>query len=458
MESRGQERDCSIVELKNLSEWVANLQESDIPESILGRARWVLVDDLGAILGGNTETQVIYVRDKLVHPQSQGVATIWGPGFPMTDPLTAAEINGMAGCWLELDEGYRLAISHAGIYALPGLLALAEEQGSTVGEVLTALVAGYEVGARLAEAWQFTPLTVHPHGVFSSIATAAACSRLIRAGAEATFQAMLAAAALTIASPFELATQGALVRNVWTGVGASLGLKALYYVESGMLGTATTMYTVFHDLYGASYQAKALDQELGTRFAIEHGYHKAYACCHGAHSALEALLAVRERYSQAIPRKIVVKTHPEGMSLKEKHPKTTLGAKFSLAHAVAATWTLGTGGRMAFVQDTLANEQIEQLRERVVMESIDGVGSPPYDCPAHVAVFFDNGEVHEAFAPCAKGDPPKPFSEEELCKKFIETASGVVASSLHIPRALLHLPAGASVSEVAKVLRDGGKE
>src|ERR671933_793717 len=131
-------------ELPDFAEWAANLEYESFPKEVLAKARLVLLDDMGAVLGAGDEPELKAYRQKYLAISSRPEATVLTRGFPMTDRFSAAELNGMAGCWLEVDEGYRLATSHEGIYAIPALIAVTESQGLTARELLEGLVVGYE--------------------------------------------------------------------------------------------------------------------------------------------------------------------------------------------------------------------------------------------------------------------------------------------------------------------------
>lgn len=449
------EKEECVRELRALSAWIAGLSYRDIPEDVLHHARRVFIDDLGSAIGGTGEHETKTLQAMLSRGKSSGGSTILCRGFPKTDLFSAAEINGMAGCCLELDEGFGLAISHAGLYTVPGLLALAEDVDATVAGFLTALVAGYEVGARLGEAWEFKPVTIHPHGVFVGVALAAAGAKLLGADAEGVFAALTTAAALTVASPFDQATYGALIRNAWSGVGASLGLKALFFARDGVLGLPETVYSTFHDVYCADYMPGRFGNGLGERWAIGYGFHKAYACCHGAHSALDALLAIHSRLNapKETPEAILVETHEEGMTLPDANPTTTLGAKFSLPHAAAAAWLLGTGGKDAFTADTLANPEIVELRKRVELRELDAADYPDCMGPCRVTVVFADGRRESEFVECATGDAPKPITDAMLFAKFSETTRGVLPEGEGLAEAIFALPPTAKVAQITDMLR-----
>ena len=94
------------------------------------------------------------------------------------DRFSAAVANGAAADWCELDEGYRRATCHAGLYVIPALIAEAEATGASTEEILRALVLGYEVAARFARAFPPKVLVLHPHASLAAIGAAAGVGAL----------------------------------------------------------------------------------------------------------------------------------------------------------------------------------------------------------------------------------------------------------------------------------------
>ena len=439
----------SYQEIQDFSNWVVSLSYHDLPETTIKRARMVLLDNLGAILGGSIAPEVMEFRNYSSIGSSSGESTVLCSDFPKTTTTLAAQLNGIAGCWEELDEGYRLATSHAGIYTIPTLLAIAEEMDATMEEVITALVVGYECGARFAEAWKFPAFSLHPHGVFVTITSAVVGAKLKGYSVEEIQNAILTASTLTIASPYDHAVKGALARNLWTGIGAASGLNALMAVKSGITGIPSSVESVFSDIYKAEFVPTAMTSLLGQKFAINSGYHKLYACCQYAHSAIDALLSIRERNRNNIHNilKIEVRTHPKALSLREVHPQTTLGAKFSLPHIMSAVWLTGTGGREAFTKATITNPEITSLRDNIYLKEIDNI-LPPYDRPSEVIVYFNNGKHDSELMMSATGDPEKPMTIEMIVNKYIETVSPIIGNPKEVADFILE----ASVNEKIKIL------
>src|SRR5204862_1431941 len=126
---------------------------------------------------------------------------------------------------------------------------------------------------------------------------------------------------------------------------------------------------VYSTVHGGTADPERLTANLGSEWGILDGYMKVYACCQHLHSTVEALLAMREASSTEAPLddidEIAVETHPLALPLVNPRPTTTLGAKFSLPHAVGAVLATGSGGAEAFMSGTLADPMIARLRDRV---------------------------------------------------------------------------------------------
>ena len=63
---------------------------------------------------------------------------------------------------------------------LRDLLEDAEARGATLGEVVRALVIGYEVAGRFARAFPFKKLVLHPHASLAAVGAAAGVAALRR--------------------------------------------------------------------------------------------------------------------------------------------------------------------------------------------------------------------------------------------------------------------------------------
>src|SRR5688572_16748528 len=154
-----------------------------------------------------------------------------------------------------------------------------------------------------------------------------------------------------------------------------------------------------------------------------------YACCQRAHSAAEAVLELRRQ----LPRdgaldqidEIVVETHRLALKLTNAVPATTLAAKFSMPHIVAAALTFGEAGARAFFSDTLAHAGIAELRGKVRMAPYLPERAAPHDRPARVHVHLRDGGVLSSECLSAAGGPDRPFGDEVVMDKMAQLTASV---------------------------------
>jgi 2-methylcitrate dehydratase PrpD len=239
--------------------------------------------------------------------------------------------------------------------------------------------------------------------------------------------AVTGGASMSFAGPFDTAVEGALVRNAWTSAGAWLGLRAADWAEAGIGGNDVTPYDVFVGAYKTNAKPDALVAGLGDTWSVTNGYHKVFACCGYAHSAIEATLEVLGRMQKKKEEiaEIVVETAPGGQALRNAEPETVLAAKFSMPHAIAATVQLGTAGARAFTQDKLEDAEIARLRKRVRLQPYSDIKPAPNDRPARVTMRFNDGAEMSAVVESARGGADKPFDEPTLLSKLAENAGAV---------------------------------
>ena len=428
--AQAEEQDRRAVEsatvdgVKDLSRWAATVEFDDLPDEVRRRAALVLADNLAAVVAARDEPEVRPLHDQLLNAGAAAEATVFRGGQSRTDRYSAAVANGAAADWCELDEGYRKAPCHGGLCVLPALWAEAEADAHTVRELLRALVIGYEVVTRFARGFPFEDLTLHPHGTLPAIGAAAGVAAVRRRSPEAFLDAVAGASTMVVPGPFNHAVKGALVRNVWAGVGAWIGLRSVDWAGFGISGAASSPYDVFVGGLGAEARPDELTAEVGRSWGIADGYHKIYACCQYSHAAVEAQEALLARRpdveaSRDIER-IIVETHWRGLTLDNPRPATSLAAKFSLPHIMAAASHLGHAGAEAFSAATLDDPAIAALRDRVELRRYEPELPWPEDRPARVTWIPRTGEPLEAECKSARGGPDRPFAPSEILDKVRE--------------------------------------
>ena len=212
--------------LSRLTLFVGRTRLEDIPSEVLQRTQQILVDTLPVIAWGMREPQPsALARQQLTGQNECGGAWVIGAGRTGA-ALDAAMLNGIAGAWLDFDEGNFLANGHPGIQVIPAALAVAQEQHQSGGELLATIALAYEVVARIGMATQ-TKLIVNPHGTFGVVGSALAVARLKGMPAEQLRGLASLAASCCMATNRHTMLHGATVRNWYAGHSGFMGQMAV---------------------------------------------------------------------------------------------------------------------------------------------------------------------------------------------------------------------------------------
>src|SRR5687768_14617776 len=130
---------------RHLADWAAATDFHALPGEVASRAARVVAENLAAIVAARDEPEVAAFHRILVERGGLAEATLFRGGRVKADRVSAAVGNALAADWLELEEGYRKASCHAGLFILPALLAEAEASRLPMKEVLRAVAVAYEV-------------------------------------------------------------------------------------------------------------------------------------------------------------------------------------------------------------------------------------------------------------------------------------------------------------------------
>src|ERR1700709_875424 len=168
-------------ETATLAAYVADLKFPDIPPEVLERAKVLTLDFLGGAIRARRDAESTPSLLKMLEALSldgKGDSTVFGDSRTWT-PAVAALLNGALGHSLDFDATHADSSLHASAPVVPAAFAVGELVNASGREVLTAIVAGYEVCCRLGNA--LDPHSHYKRG-FHPTATAGTHGPAARAG------------------------------------------------------------------------------------------------------------------------------------------------------------------------------------------------------------------------------------------------------------------------------------
>lgn len=431
---------ATVSALQRLCSWASTVRFEDLPRRVVERACLVLADTVGVALAGARELPAGRLRESMLagglvgrqEPGYGALATVLAPGLPRAPVEDAVFLNATAAGFLELDEGSR-PTGHPALHVAPAVLGWSEALGAGGPELLTALVVGHEVQARIQWAVTFRP-EVHPHGNMGVVAAALGLARLFKWDPRSMLAAAGAAGAFALATTWDQCLAGADVRNAWAGLAGRLAATAIRLVEAGFASAPEALETVFGRVLGSDWKPEALDRDLGRHWYILDDYFKFHAACALTHPVLDALgdaLGAEHRsgvYPPFTParlirpdqiRKVRVGVPERNLRLAVKPVARDLSVKFSIPYAVAAYLVFGSATPRSFQGARLSDPSVQGLMDRVeVVADPDLIGKWPGEHGAWVELYLSDGRVLRGRCQNPYGSPTNEPDTADLRAKF----------------------------------------
>jgi 2-methylcitrate dehydratase PrpD len=417
-----------------LAEFVANTSYSRLPGEVIKEAKRRIADVVGIGLSGATSKVGENITRYSVAKGGAGSASIWGTG-QKTTPAYAALANGSMTFHLELDDVHRTSHTHPGVCVIPAALALCEQKGLSGKELLAAVVAGYDVLIRIGMG--VSP-SIYVDRVFLAPGTlgvfgAAAAAAKLQGLSPAEIAGVIGTSSyLGPIAPFESFSKGAPAKETIMGWCGMLGIAAVDLANYGFPGPTTAIEGEFGYCKAVSerYDLSRITSKLGEVFEIMNTGVKPYACCRQHHSAIDAVLEIREKEGLA-PGKIKsirCRTFKVASRGSDKHPKTIGAAKYSAPYTIAVTFLFGKAWREQYTLELINDPVVSGLAAKVEV-SADADLEKLYDekWPAIVEVETLDGRIFQARRDIPKGEPEYPVSDAELRQKFMSLAADAVS-------------------------------
>ncbi len=410
--------------LDTFSHFAAEINYEALDSDLHEQVGWILADTVGAIVAGSAEPEL---RSLAARQAPGSAALLVGLGRRATAEV-AALINGTAGTFLEMDEGNRFSRGHPAIHVIPAALALSQERAVSAPVFLSALVTGYEVGSRLGAASALRG-AMHPHGTWGTLGAATACARIAGLDAKGMRETLNISSSLCTASSKKTMLEGGLVRNVYAGLSNRNGLLALQLAECGFTGEHDGLSSLLGKIISEKFDSVGLIEGLGSQWHLMRNYFKLHSCCRYNHGTLDAIDQLASRGTlpaHADIDRIDVTSYNLAAELKDKAPRNTLAAKFSLPFAVATRLVNNSSALSSFTWDAVRDPVVLALAQKVeVSEDPAMTLRLPLERPARVVITLHDGRQVSGEAGVNRGDDTAPYSREELRQKFMDLTQRV---------------------------------
>jgi 2-methylcitrate dehydratase PrpD len=330
--------------------FAAGLRFEDIPEPVWRKALDHVIDALGCGLAGTGSTLSRQFLAVLAQEAGPGPCPVLG-GAASLGPASAAFANAMAINALDFDDGLEedgKGLGHPGATIIAAALSAAFLRPVSGRDFLTAVVAGYEVNARLIHAIQ--PGLARFRQVYGvcqhqGIGGAVAFGRLQDLDAAGMANALGFAgtlANLPSLRKYNWDSRPLVSFKDFVAPAAESAVRAVRLHQGGLTGAADVLdgdTGLWRMLGSDRYAPDLLTQGLGRSWSLDMATIKPWPTCRWMHCSLASLAALAQDHPLGAGNVARVTVHAaEGLlrDFMDARPLTMVDAQFSLPYAIAA--------------------------------------------------------------------------------------------------------------------------
>ena len=420
---------------KQLADFAAELRFDDLPDDVVAHAKLCVLDTVGCGLFGSTLPWTRILDETLATVDPGGRASVWGKERTLSAPH-AALVNGAAVHGYELDDLHQRSIVHPGSVVVPAALALAEHTGGVSGRTLiTAIVAGYEVAARVGESLGVAHLLAgwHPTGTHGAVGAAAAAGSVL--GLDPVHMRHALGVSGSQAGGLMAAQYGSMVKRFHAGRAAQSGVYSGLLAANGYTGILDMLenpYGGYCSTFSPSHDADTLTAGLGTEWQTRRVGFKPYSTNGSCHPTIDALLELRFaegiRPADVSEVDIHVSTATKLHVGWEYEPSSVTAAQMNLPYIVSVVLADGDAFVNQFTEERIHDPDLvrESRKVRVTAdEAIDARG----DALRHATrlrVTLTDGRVLHAERDHAHGSAHDPLSAKDVADKYTKLATKVL--------------------------------
>jgi len=399
---------------------IDTIQRSRIPSEVVVRAKHSLLDYLAVTCAG-----AMFQKEKLekfftfAQPE-EGAFRAVGTGKNLA-LKEAVFLNGLNGHALDFDDGTNAGIIHLGSPIFSLLIPLSQRYGTSVEEMLKAVVVGYEASFTMAISIQpgHKAMGYHATGTCGTLGATLAASYMLGFTEEERFRAFQAAC-VAASGMLKVLDDGSELKPYNVAKTALLSLTALQMAKAGFEGHPDPLGgRGFFKMMTGREDVELRPVLEGGTYAIMKSYTKPYASCRYTHPAVEAAIRLRQKVDPADVESIDIRTYDLAV-VGHDHTEIpgSYSAKMSIPYATAAGLLYGKAGLQEFSEDVIREGTVTDLAKKITVHADEALSAAfPGIQAAEVTITTRDG-LYKERVDFPKGEPENPMSEEEFRERY----------------------------------------
>ena len=416
---------------KNLSQKCHAIKYEDLPDEVIDRTKYLLLDYIGVAARGalSESSQPVFdlIRDL---DKSQDGAMVIGTNIRVNSPLAALG-NGTAAHSLELDDVVNEASLHPAVTIMAAALASVHGKPCSGKELIASIVAGYEVAIKLGVA--LDPAAhyargFHPTGTCGTLGAAVTAAKILGLDPKGISNA-LGIAGSQAAGSMEFLADGSYTKRLHAGWAAHSGIMAALLAQNGFSGPSTIIEgkSGFLHAYSPRSDADKVLKNWAEPYEVMRTSIKPHACCRYKQGPIDGILKImRENRLKAadietvnlgiLKAGITIVARPEEL---KSNPQSIVDAQFSMPFGAAVAILYGQASLDEYSLQNIQSAQIKAMMDRIhCAEDPDLETEFPRKWPASVTIGIKDGPEYRTRIEYPKGDPENPLTWDELIAKF----------------------------------------
>ncbi|WP_122664242.1 MmgE/PrpD family protein [Pseudomonas viridiflava] len=423
---------------RTLAQFAAGLTLDSVPTALREQIKLHLIDALACGLASTRSELAATFQRHCIEEYAAGPCALLGSSVRLA-PVGAALFNGMAINALDHDDGLEVdgrGMGHPGASLVAAALSGVWQRKASGRELLEALIAAYEINARVISAVQ--PSIERFRQVYGvcqhqALGAAVAFGKLMQLDAAGLENALGLAGTLTplpSLRKYNWESRPLVSFKDFTAPAAEAGVRAVRLQQHQWVGAQAVLdgdQGLWRMLGSDQFDPHLLVADLGNEWFAANSSLKHYPACRWIHTALESFEQLQQTHAfeaAAINEIRVLTGTTQARDFMDRRPVNEVDAQFSLPHTLACL-ALGIAKHDWHMTSTLSDPQVRAVSDRVVAEVDPELNALMADTrrPAgQVQVRLGDETLTGARLDYPLGCRQRPLSREQVADKYRQYA------------------------------------